>query len=362
MEQDWNTLSKTDWKKLVVKELKGKAYEELIVNINDRISIEPYYTLDEVKNRRSALLTATQWEIAEDFYYKICKEGELNHALLEALNGGIQSATFYFDEIPDAQAVSVIFDKVLLKYISVYFKFSTTQKASKLLNFLDDLTKVNSINKDELTGGVLSDIEIDVEISGKYPNFSWNCLAKDSTIATKDIDISFANMLSDAVKELENFTEKEQVAYFSKTFILLEISTNYLFEIAKLRAWQLLWGNLQKAYNVHDIVPGKVDICFSKDAYTKESSSNMIAASSMAISAIMGGASRITVRPASDENESFHKRIARNVLHLADLESGFRQIADPAAGSYYLETLTDKIADSAWNIFIKKQEPGATNF
>lgn len=362
MEQSLNTLSKNEWKKQVEKELKGKAYEDLIVNINDRISIEPYYTLEEVKYRRSAILTNTQWEIAEDFNYTKGKEAELNHALLEGLNGGIQSATFYFDEIPDEQAVSVIFDKVLLKYISVYFRFSTTQKASKVLGFLDNLAKSNYIDKDDLNGGVLNDVEIDVEISGEYTNFSWNCLAIDPMIAAKDIDITYAQMLSDAVKKLENFTDKEQLDYFSKTTAILEISTNYLFEIAKLRAWQLLWGNLQKAYNVQDILPGKVDICFSKDTYKQESSSNMISASSLAISAILGGASRITVRPASDENESFHKRIARNVLHLADLESGFRQVADPAAGSYYLETLTDKIADSAWNIFIKKQEPGATNF
>lgn len=362
MEQPWMSLSKANWKKLVEKELKGKAYEELIVNINDQISIEPYYTLDEVNNRRSALLTDTQWEIAEDFYYIIGNEAKLNQTLLEALNGGVQSATFYFDEIPDEQAISVIFDKVLLKYISVYFKFSSSQKASKLLSFFEVLVQINHIVANELTGGILSEVEMDVETSDKYPNISWNCLASDPMISAKDIDIAYAQMLSDAAKKLENFTNKEQLNYFAKTFAILEISTNYLFEIAKLRAWQLLWGNLQKAYNVQDILPSKVDICFSKDAYTQESSNNMIAASSMSISAILGGASRITVRPASNENESFHKRISRNVLHLADLESGFRQVADPAAGSYYLETLTDKIADSAWNIFIKKQEPGATNF
>ncbi len=72
------------------------------------------------------------------------------------------------------------------------------------------------------------------------------------------------------------------------------------------------------------------------------------------------GADRLTVLPydagresAAQYPQAFGRRIARNVQHLLQLESGLGDIADPAAGSYYVEQLTRQLAAAAWNDFVK---------
>ena len=56
------------------------------------------------------------------------------------------------------------------------------------------------------------------------------------------------------------------------------------------------------------------------------------------MSAVLGGANHIIVTPIDDTEKA--KRLARNVQLVLKHESGFDQVADPMAGSYYVEVLT----------------------
>jgi methylmalonyl-CoA mutase len=58
------------------------------------------------------------------------------------------------------------------------------------------------------------------------------------------------------------------------------------------------------------------------------------------------------------EADDFGYRIARNQQLLLKEESYLDKIADPAAGSYYIENLTDQIARGAWEHFLKVEELG----
>ena len=78
----------------------------------------------------------------------------------------------------------------------------------------------------------------------------------------------------------------------------------------------------------------------------------------MAMSAVQGGVDRLTVLPydagredKAEYPQAFGRRIARNVQQLLKLESGFDQVPDPAAGSYYIENLTRLFAEKAWAQF-----------
>ena len=137
------------------------------------------------------------------------------------------------------------------------------------------------------------------------------------------------------------------------------IGKSYFVEIAKLRAFKILWANFLKAWGAEPVYPVQ-DVRFFPGDYTGDLYTNMIRATTMAMSAVLGGANRLTVLPydAGREAEAvypraFARRVARNVQHLLQLESGFAELADPAAGSYYLEKLTAQLASSAWEKFQK---------
>ena len=66
--------------------------------------------------------------------------------------------------------------------------------------------------------------------------------------------------------------------------------------------------------------------------------------------AVVGGVDVLTVLPSDKTDETakptdLSRRMARNVQHILKMESHFDWVADPAAGSYFIENLTEKLLE-----------------
>ncbi len=88
---------------------------------------------------------------------------------------------------------------------------------------------------------------------------------------------------------------------------------------------------------------------------------NMLKTQTEAMSAILGGADSLTVEPCDiifRQPDEFSERIARNQQLILKEESYFDKVADPGAGSYYIEKLTYLIAENAWKLFLEIEENG----
>ncbi|OAV46136.1 methylmalonyl-CoA mutase family protein [Lewinella sp. 4G2] len=124
---------------------------------------------------------------------------------------------------------------------------------------------------------------------------------------------------------------------------------NYLRTIAELRALRLCWSRISEACGGRSncTVIGHV-------AHPPESDANQnkIVATTSAMSLIIGGANGLIVA-ASDggAGTNFSRRVALNLQHILEYESHLAGLPDPAAGSYYLEQLTDDIAAKLWQKF-----------
>ena len=138
----------------------------------------------------------------------------------------------------------------------------------------------------------------------------------------------------------------------------------YFMEIAKLRAARLLWAQIVKAYNPQSEESAKMVAHSETNSYNKtiyDPYVNMLRTQTEAMSAALGGASSVTVLPFNaiyEESTEFSERIARNQQILLKEESHLDKIADPAGGSYYIETLTASLAEQAWKLFLEVQEKG----
>jgi len=87
----------------------------------------------------------------------------------------------------------------------------------------------------------------------------------------------------------------------------------------------------------------------------------MLRTQTEAMSAVLGGADTITVEPFDTVFRTageFSERIARNQQLLLMEESHLDKVADPGAGSYYLEELTSAIAHEAWRLFLEIENEG----
>ena len=88
---------------------------------------------------------------------------------------------------------------------------------------------------------------------------------------------------------------------------------------------------------------------------------NMLRATTETMSAAIAGAESINVLPtniAYEQPTNFSERIARNIQLILKEEAHFDKVTDPSGGSYYIENLTEKLAEEAWNLFLEVEEAG----
>ncbi|MFB6098024.1 MAG: methylmalonyl-CoA mutase family protein [Salinibacter sp.] len=144
--------------------------------------------------------------------------------------------------------------------------------------------------------------------------------------------------------------------------ILVSVSTSYFVEMAKLRALRLLVPQLASAFgdeaqNALNFTPADLQIRAETSRRTEtiyDPYVNMLRATTEAMAAVLGGCDVLSLHPYDASlrpPDAFGSRIARNTQLILEHEAHFDHVADPAAGSYYVETLTDRLAQRAWTQF-----------
>lgn len=126
--------------------------------------------------------------------------------------------------------------------------------------------------------------------------------------------------------------------------------------IATLRAARRLWRRVLDACGVaEDIAPQQIQAVTDQAMYSRRDPwVNMLRATTAALAAGVGGADSVTVLPFDDAlgaPDGFSRRVARNTQLLLIEESHLAKVVDPAAGSWFVESLTERIAESAWQVF-----------
>lgn len=142
------------------------------------------------------------------------------------------------------------------------------------------------------------------------------------------------------------------------------LGSNFFMEVAKLRAARLLWANIISNYGGNEesqkmIIHVRTS-SFNKTIY--DPYVNMLRTTTEALSGVIGGCDSMHVSP-FDESVSlpneFSRRISRNTQLILKDECNLDAVIDPAGGSFYIESLTNSLADEAWKIFQKIEESGS---
>jgi methylmalonyl-CoA mutase len=141
------------------------------------------------------------------------------------------------------------------------------------------------------------------------------------------------------------------------------LGPNFFLEVAKLRAARVLWSTIVAAFGggaeaqrMH--VHGRSSSFFATQL---DPTVNMLRGTTEALSGVLGGCDSFHVAPfdeCSQQPEEFSRRIARNSLRVLKDEVHVDHVIDPAGGSWYVEWLTDAVAEQAWKIFQKVETAG----
>jgi methylmalonyl-CoA mutase len=133
------------------------------------------------------------------------------------------------------------------------------------------------------------------------------------------------------------------------------VGSSYFFQIAKFRAFRKLWAQAVAAFGGS---PEAAKACiFARTADWNQSIydpyNNVLRGTTEAMSAALGGVDSLAVAPFDEtyRNPSADsRRLARNTQIILKKEAWLDRVTDPAAGSYYVEVLTDSVAKAAWKL------------
>ena len=142
------------------------------------------------------------------------------------------------------------------------------------------------------------------------------------------------------------------------------IGMNHFMEIAKMRAGRMIWAKLVKQFNPKDnkSLALRTHCQTSGWSLTMQDPFNNVARTTIeGLAAVLGGTQSLHTN-ALDEAialpTDFSARIARNTQLFLQEETKITKTVDPWAGSYYVESLTNEIAEKAWKLIEEVEELG----
>lgn len=354
MFQEFKPISKAEWLEKVTKDLKGKKSIDSFDWELDGMEFTPFYHAEDEKGTFSPISAKpnNSWEIGERIVITDFKEA--NKQALEALQKGANALLFIFDKNTDFDRNPDIYKhlQILLKdiqheWISTHFNINIVSDFLKVIKSKGQ--KPNEVNC-SFPLGYLSAVEHCLTELPKGRFLLVNAIDNENSLAK-------AIQEGNSILEWINLAGLDIKKYHSQIQFSISIDDNYFASIAKIRALKLLWQNVLTAWDKDLIANSPIEVHLTTNSQTEEDNYNKIKATTQAMSAVIGGADRLYIYPSdafkNPNGTVFSRRIALNVQHLMQQESYLDRVVDPSVGSYFIEELTNKIAEKAWNEFQK---------
>lgn len=348
-----------DWLQQLEKDLKGKPLSDLQWHLEGDIVVDSFYHPDQYFPQRLPLLDGQiqrSWAIGEGILSAELKT--TNQEILAALEGGAEALELSISSPMTTEHWAVLLENVQLEYIALNLVLQRVEEEpSVFLSELQSYLKGQGFAIENLRGSVdFGQTTVPIATLQKYlPSFKLgvvNGLALHQGHAASVQEL--ADLLQVGEAYLANTSGAELAVIAQSILFKVAVGKSFFVEIAKLRALRILWFNVLKAYGVQN--PGVLIAAhFAPDSQDENTNTNLIRAATQAMSAIIGGAQELYVLPsnvgAGESPTQFTRRIARNVQHLLRQESYLDKVQDPAAGSFYVEKLTEELAKKAWGFF-----------
>ncbi len=365
--KDFKKSTKKDWLAKVEKDLKGKPLESLNWKINEELSVSPFAHQDDLKELNKPLLSTKEsndWEKGVRIIAKNVKTA--NQEALFLLEKGSNALCFEFLKNPTKKEFHTLLNGIELEWISTHFILSQKSWKGVVQNFISILNDKNlnlkkvaaSFQFKDSTTIPPADYQAVQDFSNQLPLASFITInAREFYQGQNNVIEELVQTISKANAYLEKWNEKDLdlKVLISNLQFSIQLDDSYFLNIAKIRALKILWNLLIKSWRgtlKSDII---IETHLTTATQTEDENYNKIKATTQAMSAVIGGTKRLYIYPSdSFKNQTGSlnaQRIGLNIQHLMQLEGYLDKVQDPAAGSYYIEKLTDDLAEAAWGRF-----------
>ncbi|MFI6097363.1 methylmalonyl-CoA mutase family protein [Lentzea sp. NPDC051213] len=353
---EFPSASREQWRELVDAVLRktGASFESLVTKTYDGIELQPLYTLDDALPTPYALAPAKQgWDVRQ------------RHAVpdpvavMNDLEGGVTSLWL---AIP-ADSLERVLDGVYLDLAPIVLD-GDVDAARAMLRIYDQapLLAADVVGNLALvpSGEALDVIKqanklfpgLRTVVVDALPFHDAGGSDTEELGASLALAVSYLRALTDAGLGVAQAFAQLEFRYAA--------TADQFLTIAKLRAARRLWARVAEVSGA-DVPQVQHAVTSSAMMTRRDPWVNMLRTTVATLAAGLGGADSVTVQPfdaAIGVPDEFARRVARNTQNLLLEESHLGEVIDPAAGSWYVEKLTDDLATRAWAWFQEIERAG----
>lgn len=389
------------WRAVVEADLKGVPFEKkFTIHTYEGIDFEPLYGRKHFANEHDpqgfpgltpyvrgtracgAVLAGVDLRQA----FAVHEVQATNREIHEDVAGGVTSIELNTDALGSADELDAVLSGVDLSKVGIALEASAEYDSAA--NWLADFWNRRDVQLREVHGAFNADPLATLARSGGLPmsaGEAFDSLAKlakwsaencphvtavgvdtspyhnAGATATQDLALALAT----AVAYLRTMTESGLSANEAARQILFRVSlgTHHFLAIGKLRALRRLWGRVLEACGAPSAASAmRIQTRTSDRVLTRRDPYvNVLRNAAGVFAALVGGADVVTSVPLDyliglpDESA---RRIARNTVLVLQEEAHLHRVIDPAGGSWFLELITDQLADEAWRIFQEIERRG----
>ncbi|MFJ7847466.1 methylmalonyl-CoA mutase family protein [Peribacillus sp. NPDC097224] len=385
-----------EWKEAAETSLKGRSVEKLKTNTYEGITLNPLYTEESVSDGEQTELPGFApftRGIAPTGYYEQpwfvvqpvsgITADEANEKMHAALERGQNIIVYPAHLLAEGARVSKLFNGLSLNELPVFIDLKGKQK-----ELFPQFKAVANQQNAQIKGVLAEDPIAEWLVGGQVPEDTetyfaeWAKTIQDYQQIGPDLKsilvntASFHNGGANAIQELAYGLavavqyiwegQKQGISVrdiVGKIVFSFAVDSNYFMSIAKIRAARRLWAGLAEAFEedaeyfkmvIHAVTSELTETLYDQHV-------NILRTTNQAFAAAIGGIQYLQIHPfnhASGECNEFSERIARNTHLILKEETNITTVVDPAGGSWYVEQLTDELADKAWVKFLEIDEAG----
>lgn len=377
--------STLQWVEEIKKSVKDpKELENLIWHTDNGFDVNAFYRKEDIAKIDPSTFSSknNDWEIRQVIYTD--KIIAANQSALLALENGADSLYFKASAVGTEKEMNALLKNIRLDWISTHFDFDESNVAWLYL-YLDYL-QMNNFDPQQIRGSVNYDPMSELLLNG---NFIYEEKEAEKIYASvlqtvqlefphlKVINVNATNIRESggsAVQEIAvalamtveyiDWAERNKIeadVVWQHLQYHLSISNEYFLEIAKFRAFKIVFDHMMKGYGKENVKPFVNAVSLRRNKTIYDQHNNLIRGTAEAMSAAIGAVDSITILPFDETyklSDEFSYRMSRNIQLILKEESMLNRVSDASAGSYYIEQITHKIAEASWKLFLEIEKQG----
>ena len=315
------TVTLQDWENLVKKQLKTDDIYAILSKENlEGITVKPYYDKSPENLQNLPKVEESTHLVAK------YQEGLEEDAYAFLLNNNVEK----------------LYDKTIFVANEDLAGHITLSDENRYFSLIDVFVN-NEINS-QLAEELLS------------KNFERN-ICVDASLY-QNAGASITQQLTFSLGKAKDLTEVFGAEILNKLVFKFAIGANYFFEIAKIRAFKMLFNQFSKEFNL-DLIPYIFAETSLRNKAKNDEENNLIRSTLEIAAAMIAGSDAVFANDFKVQNSNtLSEEISFKQQVILAYESIINVFEDAANGSYYVEEITHQLAENAWKLFVELENSG----